>query len=77
MIAVNEGGPRETVVNGKTGFLTNTQAEMAARMVDVAENRSLAEALGKDGRKRVIKNYSWGSFFREFDKELRKVSRSG
>lgn len=77
VIAVNEGGPRETVVDGKTGFLTNTQAEMAARMLDIAENRSLAETLGKSGRKRVIKSYSWGSFFREFDKELRKVSRSG
>ncbi|MDE1811218.1 MAG: glycosyltransferase, partial [Candidatus Micrarchaeota archaeon] len=75
IIAVNEGGPRETVVDGKTGYLTSTPAEMAARMREVAEDSSLAERLGRNGRKRVISNYSWGSFFKGFDRELNKVSR--
>ena len=76
IIAVNEGGPRETVVDGKTGYLVNTPDEMGRRMAELAGDKGLAERLGRNGRSRVMKSYSWARFFREFDRELRKVAKS-
>lgn len=75
VISVNEGGPTETIINGKTGFLVNSPNEMAKKMALVAENGKLAEAMGKEGRKRVEKRYSWNAFFTKFDRLLRKVSK--
>ncbi|MDE1855933.1 MAG: glycosyltransferase, partial [Candidatus Micrarchaeota archaeon] len=50
LIAVNEGGPRETVVGGKTGFLVGSAEEMAEKMKWVAEHKDLAEKMGKEAR---------------------------
>lgn len=75
IISVNEGGPKETIVNGKTGFLVNSREEMAAKMKFVIEHVKLAEKMGKEGRKRVEKYYSWKAFFTKFDKLTRKVSK--
>ena len=75
IIGVNEGGIRETVENGKTGMLVGTIEEMGNAMMEIAENPSLAEKLGRNGRERVVNNYSWKRFFKEFDRELRKVKK--
>ena len=76
IITVNEGGPKETVTNGKTGYLVNSPEEMATRMNSIFEDRNLAERIGRNGRATVIKNYSWAGFFKEFDKKLKKVAKS-
>jgi glycosyltransferase involved in cell wall biosynthesis len=73
IIAVNEGGPRETVDDRKTGFLVNSEEEMAGRMRYVAEHPSIARKMGKEGIATVRKKYSWENFFRVFDKKLAKV----
>ena len=75
VISVNEGGPTETIVDGKTGFLVNSPKEMAKRMALIAENAELADAMGREGRKRVEKYYSWNAFFTKFDRLMRKVSK--
>ncbi len=75
IISVNEGGPRMTVRNGDTGFLVNNEAEMASKMVEVAENPATAEQIGKNGVACVKKEYSWGRFFNEFDRYLKEVSK--
>ncbi|MDE1871647.1 MAG: glycosyltransferase family 4 protein [Candidatus Micrarchaeota archaeon] len=76
VIGVNEGGIKETIEDGKTGILVNSIEDMGNAMVRLAENPSLAEGLGKNGRIRVVKNYSWRGFFKEFDKELRKTKKA-
>ncbi|MDE1828112.1 MAG: glycosyltransferase [Candidatus Micrarchaeota archaeon] len=76
LIAVNEGGLRETVVNGKTGMLIDSAEQMAEKMKFVVEHKALAEKMGKDARKRAIANYSWEAFFKKFDKMAREVSKS-
>ncbi len=73
VVAVNEGGPKETVVDGKTGYLVNSEREMADRMSRIADDERLAETLGKNGSKRVMSEYTWARFFERFDKELSKV----
>ncbi|MGC8623098.1 MAG: glycosyltransferase [Candidatus Micrarchaeia archaeon] len=73
IISVNEGGPKETVVNNETGFLVNSPEEMAQKMLLVSENKALAEKLGRNGRQRVVKNYSWDVFLSKFDRLARKT----
>ncbi len=75
VISVNEGGPKETVINKKTGFLVNSYKEMAERMKEVSEDPAMAKQMGKAGRSRIIKNYSWDAFFREFDKLADKCKK--
>jgi glycosyltransferase involved in cell wall biosynthesis len=76
IISVNEGGPRETIVEGKTGFLANTPTEMAEKMALVAQDSKLAEDIGKAGRKQVEEKYSWDNFFRKLDPMLAKVKNA-
>ena len=75
IISVNEGGPRETVLNNKTGFLVNSTEEMAEKMLFLAEHPKIAEEMGKAARKRIEEKYSWESFFKSFDKLVRKVAK--
>lgn len=74
VISVNEGGPRETIINGETGYLVNSDKEMAEKMLYLSEHTSTAEKMGKEGRERVISNYSWDEFFRKFDAALKKAN---
>ena len=75
IISVNEGGPTETILDGKTGFLVNSPKGMAERMRFLAEHESVAEEMGIAGRRRVMAKYSWNLFFKKFDPLVRKVSR--
>ncbi len=75
IISVNEGGPRETVINNKTGFLVNSPSEMAEKMALLASNTHLAERMGKQGRKLVEQKYSWDAFFERLDPLLQKTAK--
>ncbi len=75
VLAVNEGGPRETVVDGETGYLVNSVDELAQRMIELAENPDLVERMGRAGRKRVLSNFTWDVFFRKFDAKLKEVGK--
>lgn len=76
IISVNEGGPRETIVNGKTGFLVSSTSNMAERMLQLMDDESAADAMGKAGRDLVKKKYSWEAFFKKMDPVLRSVATS-
>ena len=76
VISVNEGGPKETILNGKTGFLVNSPAEMAEKIAYIIENKKHGEEMGKLGRKRVESGYTWDTFFDKFDLALKRVSKS-
>ncbi|MGD0728857.1 MAG: glycosyltransferase [Candidatus Micrarchaeaceae archaeon] len=76
VISVNEGGPKETIINAKTGFLVNSEEEMARKMKFIIENRSIAEKIGKEARRRVERHYSWDVFFNKFDLLAKNVSKN-
>jgi glycosyltransferase involved in cell wall biosynthesis len=75
VIAVKEGGTKETIEDRKTGMLVNSIEEMGNAMKEIAENPSFAKELGKNGRENVIKNYSWKRFFAEYDKLLKETKK--
>jgi glycosyltransferase involved in cell wall biosynthesis len=77
VIAVDEGGPRETVLQGRTGFLVDSPSGMARKMLFLAGHRSIAEEMGRQGRRRVERVYSWGNFFKGFDALARRVAKGG
>ena len=76
IISVNEGGPKETIINNKTGFLANSPKEMAEKMAALVSDKGLAERMGADGRKLVEKKYSWEAFFEKLDPVLKKASKN-
>ncbi|MFA5142302.1 MAG: glycosyltransferase [Candidatus Woesearchaeota archaeon] len=75
IISVNEGGPRETIIDGETGYLVNSITEMAQKMSYLIEHFDEVERLGNNGRKRVRENYTWNIFLDKFDAALKEVSK--
>lgn len=75
VIAVNEGGPRDTIRNNKTGVLVDSPEGMANAMERVVRDKEFAAKLGKNGRKEVESNYSWKRFFKEFDRYLKLTAK--
>lgn len=75
VIAINLGGPRETVVENETGFLVNNAPEMAKKMAFIAEHPSIAAQMGKKGIARIKKHYTWDNFFQIMDREMAKVAK--
>ena len=73
IIAVNQGGPRETIVDKKTGYLVDSEERMAEVMNFVVEHPKVMEGIGKEGQQRVRRGYSWERFFRVFDRKLDEV----
>ncbi|MEK7502615.1 MAG: glycosyltransferase family 4 protein [Patescibacteria group bacterium] len=60
VIALNEGGLSESVIDGMTGFLINANPKELKDKIDLLLNDSnLRNKLGKAGRDRVLDNFTW------------------
>ena len=71
VIAVNEGGYRETVVDKKTGFLINRNShELAEKIKILLSDPELARQMGENGRKEVINKWTWEKRGNELEKIL-------
>ncbi|XP_046636949.1 alpha-1,3/1,6-mannosyltransferase ALG2-like [Daphnia pulicaria] len=63
VIAVNSGGPLETVEDHRTGYLCQPTAEdFAEKMQYLFENPNIAIKMGERGKQRVIQHFSFHSF---------------
>ncbi len=72
VISINEGGPKESIINGVTGFLVNSPDEMTEFMNRLSENKRLVEDIGKKARENSLK-YDWSIFADKFDKVIAGV----
>jgi len=73
IISVNEGGPRESVIDGKTGFLVERDIKkFAETMHKLASNKKLVMEMGKNGIKEA-KKYTWKEFIKRFDNQIEKL----
>ena len=60
VIAVNEGGFKESVINGKTGFLIKRNPRELKEKIDLLlSNNKLRMEMGKNGRKLVLDKFTW------------------
>ncbi|KAG7309234.1 hypothetical protein JYU34_005162 [Plutella xylostella] len=68
VIAVNSGGPTETIVNEVTGFLCDPSSEAFANaMKKLVLSKELGERLGEAGRKRFETKFSFDAFTEQLD----------
>lgn len=74
VIATNTGGIPETVINGVTGLLveSNDPESLANAIIKLLSNRNLRTEMGKNGRKLVIEKYRW----QENMKKVEKIYKS-
>jgi len=72
-IAVNEGGPRETVEHGTDGFLVDGIAGMAKMMRYLSERPELAQEMGRKGRKKAEAKFMWKQFLSRFEEKAEEL----
>jgi glycosyltransferase involved in cell wall biosynthesis len=74
VIAVNRGGPLETVLDGQTGLLVEPAAEaFAAAMERLADDPALVRSMGVQGRQHAGK-FNWESFCDRMDQYLDQIA---
>ncbi|RGP36348.1 glycosyltransferase [Pseudotabrizicola alkalilacus] len=72
-IAIDRGGPRESVIHGQTGFLVEPQPQpFAEAMLRLDQNPDLARAMGLRGQDRVSL-FTWENFIAVFDDEIDRI----
>lgn len=75
VIAVREGGLRESVTPD-TGILTGRdEQELADAIAYMLRNPQAAIGMGKKGRERVEKSFTWERCAEDLEKVLRRISR--
>jgi len=78
VIAVNDGGPMETVLDGETGYLKEPNAEMFAEAMKliVDGGSELKTELGKNGRRRVLNCFAFNAFANKLNGFIDQVLES-
>jgi glycosyltransferase involved in cell wall biosynthesis len=69
VVSVSEGGPVESIVNGKTGYLSKRNSKEFLNKVLHAIKRQ--NEMGKHARENVINNWTWNVTLKKFDKYLK------
>lgn len=73
IIAVNEGGPKESIHHAQTGFLTEPNANaLANRMTWLAQRPNKAKKMGKIARQNA-KKYTWDNFASKLDSIIKNA----
>jgi len=73
VLAVNRGGPTESVLDGETGYLLDpTPDAFAAAMERLAAAPALVQRLGRQAAAHV-RQYSWDAFVRRLDEYLEDI----
>lgn len=74
VIAMRSGGPLETIADGDTGFLCDSDPEdVAQKMLKFVEDGNLSKLLGEAGKERVKKMFSFASFTEKLDSTVHKL----
>ncbi|MBD3311198.1 MAG: glycosyltransferase [Candidatus Magasanikbacteria bacterium] len=73
VVAGRSGGTKESVLDGKTGFVVNTDAEKEVfdTVVTLLRNPSFAEKIGYNGKKRIISEFNWQEQIKKLEPYLK------
>lgn len=78
VVAVAEGGVRESVIHEATGLLVPRSEELFARALErVLGDAALARDLGVRGRAAVLERWTWPASCRSLERELVSVAGAG
>lgn len=62
VVALNEGGYKETVIDGKTGFLAKANGkDIASKINLILKNKKTEKDFGVNGRKVAVEKWSWAN----------------
>lgn len=74
VIALNSGGPTETIVNNLTGFLCESNIDIfATAMSKIFKDDALRERMGIMGHKRVEQKFSFAAFAQKLDNIVKDI----
>jgi glycosyltransferase involved in cell wall biosynthesis len=74
VIATRISGHRETVINGKTGFLVDFEPkEIAEKIIFLLNNPEKASEMGKQARKHIGKSWTWKRQIESLEEVLETV----
>jgi glycosyltransferase involved in cell wall biosynthesis len=77
VVAVSEGGYKETVKDGKTGYMVKREAKaISEKLLYLIEHPDRLELMGKKGRQHIIKNFGWERHNKQVEHELLKLAKS-
>jgi len=74
IISINDGGPKYTIINGKTGFLINSINEMSNIMINLSEHPNIVCEIGKNGRNHVLAHFTTEKFLNEMEHIFKRMS---
>ncbi len=74
IVAVREGGARETIIHNETGILTNRDEKEFAKAIGyLLDNSEIAQSMGKKGREWIKENFTWEICGEKLERNLSKV----
>lgn len=74
IVAIREGGARETILNKKTGLLTDRDEKKFAKAIEyLLDNPDIAEKMGKLGREWIKENFTWEICGENLEKNLKNL----
>ena len=81
IVAVREGGARETIIHNETGILTNRDEKEFAQAIEyLLDNPDVAAKMGKKGREWIERNFTWEkcaqNLERNFERLLERCGKS-
>lgn len=78
VIATNLSGVRTVVDDGKNGFLVRPKnvKELSNKIEYILENEEIAKKFGEEGRKKVVREYSWSQIGKKLESVYTEVLSS-
>jgi len=71
VIAVNEGGYKESIIDGKTGYLVPRDPKALAQKLEfLLANEKIRTKMGKNARLHIEKNWTWDKSINDLEKIL-------
>lgn len=70
VIAFNTGGPRDIIINGKTGFLIKPfdLTALTEKVLRLLTDGGLRKRMGEQGRKHILENFTWDHEAKAYDR---------